>query len=66
MLNFGVNSSVLFSVFYTNNADAFENEHPRMDFAPNVHASLTSKFPNEGWYQCKMRTFKCNYSFKSH
>lgn len=64
MVNNGINSNITFEVFYTENPDAFENEVPRINFAPNVHASSESQFPNEGWYTCFIRRFHSMYYFK--
>lgn len=65
-VNNGINSNIPFEVFYTRNADAFENGIPRLDFAPNMHASSNSRFPNEGWYSCYIRRFRCMYNLKLH
>lgn len=65
IVNNGINSNVPFEVFYTQNDDAYENGVPRIDFAPNVHASCESQFPNEGWYSCFIRRFKCMFFLKS-
>lgn len=65
IVNNGIHSNVIFQVFYTQNPDAFENSVPlgipRVDFAPNMHASSDSRFPNEGWFRCYIRRFKCMY-----
>lgn len=58
MINNGVNASIVFVVYYTQNRDAFQNEIPRWDFKPNVHARFDCEFPNEGWYHCCIKKFK--------
>lgn len=59
IVNYGINSNLIFEVFYTDNSIAFRNGIPRIDFPPNSQASFQSRFPNEGWYRCYIRRFKC-------
>lgn len=61
LINNGINSGLAFTVFYTNNPDAYHNGVPRADYEPNVLATSVSQFPNEGWYTCYIRKFKCKY-----
>lgn len=57
-INRGINSNIKVLVFWTNNDEAFNaNGAPRVDYQPNQNASLTSTFPNDGWYQCYLRRF---------
>lgn len=62
IVNHGINSNIIFEIFYTHDPDAFENDVPRMDYAPNMEATLANRFPNEGWYRGYIRRFKCTYS----
>lgn len=64
IINGPLNSNIIFEVFYTKNDNAFHNGIPRADFLPNLSASTTSKYPNEGWYQCNIRRFNCKCSLK--
>lgn len=58
--NNGINSNRNFFTFWTQDTDAFDrNNIPRSDYTPNFAAGLTNNFPNEGWYKCKIRRFKC-------
>lgn len=62
-LNNGITSNQYFSVFWTNNSDAFGPEGiPHHDYPPNMNASEHAVFPQEGWYSSQIRCFKgeCN------
>lgn len=61
-INNGVNNNIKLLVFWTDKAEAFdENGTPRVDFEPNAQAGLSSQFPNESWYQCYIRQFNREY-----
>lgn len=60
-VNNGINTNIPFDVFYTLNPEAFQNAIPKLNFPPIIHASRTSIFPNEGWFRCYIRRFKCMY-----
>lgn len=42
LINTGINSNIIFEVFYTQDRDAFVNGIPRIDYAPNIQASLNN------------------------
>lgn len=61
-INYGFNSNRKYVVFWTNKSEAFDvNGIPLTNYPPNIHAGLSSTFPNEGWYLCHIKRFKCKY-----
>lgn len=59
IINNGINHNRKFMVFWTDNPEAFIGQRPLRNYAPNVFASTTSIFPDEGWYSCYIKRFKC-------
>lgn len=61
-INRGLNRNQIFTVFWTDNPDAFdENNVPRQSYQPNFAASSHRKFPREGLYDCKLVYVRCKY-----
>lgn len=60
-INNGLNSNVKFRAFWTNKLEAFDRETPKIDYKPIENASSNSIFPAEGWYECRIKRFKCKY-----
>lgn len=63
-INRGLNRNQTFTVFYTDNPDAFdENNVPRQSYHPNFAASPHRILPREGLYDCKLMNVRCKYFF---
>lgn len=61
-LNYGINPNKQHLVFYTDtdNALAFHNNVPSIDFVPDPSIGLAATFPNGGWYKAYIKKVKCN------
>lgn len=65
-INFGLNKNQKFMAFYTDSADAFDdNGVPRPDFVPDFNLSHRNNFPAEGLYLCKLVKFRGKFYFSS-
>lgn len=58
-INYGINPHRKFMAFYTDRPEAFRNGIPLNTYTPNILGSTSSIFPNEGWYACYIKRFKC-------
>lgn len=68
-VNVGVNSNRRHLVYWTDQDDAFNSDGiPLSDFIPslipNQRGAIASIFPNEGWYYCYIRRFRCKFRTK--
>ncbi|XP_055308607.1 uncharacterized protein LOC129572629 [Sitodiplosis mosellana] len=61
-INYGIHSNRKFMVFWTDKQEAFRDGHPLSSYEPNVLASTSSVFPNEGWYACYIKRFQLNWT----
>lgn len=56
-MNDGLNKNVRFRTFWTDDANAFdENGVPKKNYAP-VPNAIGTVFPAEGWYWCHLKKF---------
>lgn len=65
-MNNGVNSNRKFAVFWPDSPEAFDaNGITLVTFEPTIPYNEndidTHNFPEEGWYHCQIRRFKCKY-----
>lgn len=62
-INNGLNCNRNFYTFWTDDDEAFDNNGlPREEYPVNNEASERSIYPNEGWYQCRMKKFRSKFN----
>lgn len=58
-MNNGLNSNQMYTVYWTNSADAYDdNGIPKTSFRPNFDSVGGGKFPEDGLYRCYLKRFK--------
>lgn len=61
-LNNGLNRNITFHTFWTRDPYAFDRDGvPKFSYAPDPNAR-GKKFPDDGWYECKVVKFKGKWS----
>ena len=61
-LNNSLNSSQKYICFWTNNVAARDhNGILRLDFPPDFNASISTAFPADGCYICRLAKAKCKF-----
>lgn len=55
-MNYGLNANQTFKVYWPNLADHRDDFHPPIH--PNIYAGNDEKFPQAGWYSCRLIKFK--------
>lgn len=62
-LNSGLNSSQKFLCFWTECPQAFTRDgKPKSDYSPDLNIGMAERYPQTGWYVCKIKKCKSKIS----
>lgn len=60
-LNYRINTSQVFLVYFSTEEDAFIEGHPNEDFEPKFNMEVDGRFPDEGCYTGRILKVKSKY-----